>query len=68
MTHLDLGPLVRPCCYIKKEYPNPIAAAVLAGAVAVVALAVAAGSAAWLAVAGPILVAASLVVAKILDS
>lgn len=44
------------------------AAAVLAGAVAVVALAVAADSAAWLAEADPILVAASLVVVKFLDS
>ena len=67
---------MRPCCYIKKEYPNPIAAVaaaacsavVLAGAVAAVALAVAADSAAWLVVADPILVAASLVVAKFLDS
>ena len=63
---------MRPCCYIKKEYPNPIAAvaaaAVLAGAVAVVALAVAADSAAWLAEAGPILVAAWLVAVPSLDS
>ena len=43
-------------------------AVVLAGAVAVVALAVAAGSAAWLVVAGPTLVAALLVVVKFLDS
>ena len=30
MIHLDLGPLVRPCCYIKKEYLNPISVAVAA--------------------------------------
>jgi len=61
MIHLDLGPLLRPCCYIKKEYLNPISvavaaaysAAVLAVSVAAAALAAAAGSEVLLVVADP---------------
>ena len=53
---------------IAAEAAAACSAVVLAGAVAVVALAVAADSAAWLVVAGPIPVVALLVVVRFLDS